>query len=221
MNLKLFSRLPRKVQDVYIFLLKRNRGQYWSKELREIFEKHYGVSVGIGSYGCFNAWAFQAGTTIGSYCSFAAGAWSANANHPLGNPSTHPLFYSKGLGCDVEHPPLRNLVVGSDVWIGRNAFITASCSTIGNGAVIGANSVVTHDVPPYAIVAGSPARVIRYRFSPAVIQAVEESQWWTWEESYLREHAGAFQSMEKFLDFIGKSEALAEGDDKDAAVRTS
>ena len=69
------------------------------------------------------------------------------------------------------------MTVGSDVWVGSNAILCTGIS-IGNGAVIGANSVVTKDVDPFSVVAGNPARVIRYRFSQDVIKRIEASKWW-------------------------------------------
>jgi serine acetyltransferase len=59
--------------------------------------------------------------------------------------------------------------------------------TVGNGAVIGAGSVVTKDIPPYAIVAGSPAKVIRYRFSPDVVDRIQASEWWNWSDERIRD----------------------------------
>ncbi len=78
------------------------------------------------------------------------------------------------------HPGTKgDVVIGNDVWIGYQAMILSGV-TIGDGAVIGARAVVTKDVPPYAIVVGSPARVIRYRFSPSIIERLLKIQWWNW-----------------------------------------
>lgn len=68
-------------------------------------------------------------------------------------------------------------MIGNDCWIGSNVVITCGCHSIGNGAVVGAGSIVTHDVEPYTIVAGNPAKVIRNRFSEAEIVALEKSKW--------------------------------------------
>lgn len=65
--------------------------------------------------------------------------------------------------------------VGHGVWFGSNSVVLSGCKTIGNGAVIGAGSVVTHDVPPYAVVVGNPARIIRYRLTSKQIEKVEAS----------------------------------------------
>jgi acetyltransferase-like isoleucine patch superfamily enzyme len=101
-------------------------------------------------------------------------------NHPLDRPSTHPYFYEAGLGF-VEADGLEpgHLDIGHDVWMGQSCVVLPGCRRIGTGAVIGANAVVTRDVPPFAVVAGVPAKVIRYRFDEPEQRAVIESRWWT------------------------------------------
>ena len=83
--------------------------------------------------------------------------------------------------------------VGHGVWFGADSIVLSGCKTIGNGAVIGAGSVVTHDVPPYAVVVGNPARIIRYRLTPEQIEKVEASKWWLLERNELNGR------MEEFL----------------------
>lgn len=75
--------------------------------------------------------------------------------------------------------------IGNDVWIGRGATVLPGVS-IGHGAVVGADAVVTRDVPPYAIVAGNPARVIRFRFSEATIPRMLEIRWWDWNDEKIK-----------------------------------
>lgn len=138
------------------------------------------------------------GTVIGRYSSIAEGVWTFNGNHPIGAPSMHPLFYNRSLGLDVRDIPRRNLRIGHGVWIGRNALITPGCHEIGNGAVVGAGSVVTHDVSPYAVVAGNPAKIIKYRFTPPLIEMIERSKWWELSEEKLRKVADSFTDVEAF-----------------------
>ena len=103
-------------------------------------------------------------------------------NHPTDRFSQHPFFFNSasGLVDDDTIDAVRDhpLIVEDDVWIGANAIITPRCHSIGLGAVVGAGSVVTKDVPPFAIVGGNPAHRIGERF-PAEIQGVLlESRWW-------------------------------------------
>lgn len=114
-------------------------------------------------------------TSVGSYCSIGPGARIGGLGaHPLDTLSSHPIFYQYNKGEKfIENKYTR---LGSDVWVGANAIILDGVS-IGDGAVVGAGSVVTKDVPDYAIVAGNPARIIRYRFSAELIYQIKQSQW--------------------------------------------
>ena len=118
---------------------------------------------------------------IGSFCSIARGTMFQENLHDYDKITTYfikqrifketPLIdsYSKG-----------DIIVGNDVWIGAQCIILSGV-TIGDGAVIAANSVVTKDVPPYAIVGGSPAKVIKYRFSEEIIKRLQDLKWWEWD----------------------------------------
>lgn len=97
-------------------------------------------------------------------------------------------FYNKNFsGLNVNDVERKQLSVGNDVWIGHGVTIVSSCKKIGNGAVIGAGSVVTRDIPPYSIVAGVPAKVIKYRFDEETIDALENSCWWKLQPEELME----------------------------------
>lgn len=138
-------------------------------------------SIGEHSY-CFANHVMQ-GTIIGKYCSIALGVVIHPAEHDVYAISTSPNV--PGHEYSDEHGHSKGAIIGNDVWIGRNAIILQSCKTIGNGAIVAAGAVVTKDVPPYAIVAGVPARVIKYRFSPEVIKKILASQWWNLPDSEL------------------------------------
>ena len=130
---------------------------------------------------------------IGKFCSIACGAKFLfnSANHALGSLSTYPfpIFYDEW-GLDGKNVAdawdnKGDITLGNDVWIGYEAVILAGV-TIGDGAIIGARAVVTRDVPPYAIVGGVPARLIRRRFDEATIESLLALQWWDWEPERIR-----------------------------------
>lgn len=130
---------------------------------------------------------------IGNFCSIGSGAqfiMGGNQGHRTDWISTYPFFYVPNMpdfngACDG-HLMAGNTVVGHDVWIGAEAVIMPGV-TIGNGAVIGMRAMVTHDVEPYSIVAGNPAKVIRKRFSDEEIAMLQEMQWWDWSDSQLHD----------------------------------
>lgn len=154
-------------------------GWYFSETLREIYQKVHGLKIGIGTYGCFIPSRFPRGTQIGNYCSIARNVTVLNANHPMERASMHPMFYDPELGAPDGYALDRsNLTIGSDVWIGQDVIITKGCTRIGNGAIIGAGSIVTKNVEPYTIIAGNPAGIIRKRFHDDVIACLEDSKWY-------------------------------------------
>ncbi|KTF67418.1 CatB-related O-acetyltransferase [Sphingomonas sp. HT-1] len=167
-------------------LLKLVRNHEESALLRSRFRKLYRIEIGEYSYGAFDRWRIPPGTQIGRYCSFAGSALIISANHPMQALSTHPIFYLKARGViDRDRVVAQPTIVEDDVWIGHHAIITPGCKRIGRGAVIGAGAVVTRDVAPYAIVAGNPAKLIRYRFAPEVIDALERTRWWELDRTAL------------------------------------
>jgi acetyltransferase-like isoleucine patch superfamily enzyme len=144
---------------------------------------------------------------VGSFCSIANHVIVGGGAHPMGWISTSPAFY---FGRDSirakfsEHArpaPLRT-VIGHDVWIGERALVKAGV-TIGTGAVIGMGSVVTHDVAPYSIVAGAPARLLRPRFDAGVAQRLLQSEWWELGDAQLQRAAVHARDPEAFLRALG------------------
>lgn len=135
---------------------------------------------------------------IGKFCSISGNVLVGMGHHTLSNLSTSPLFTEKhngtGYSWTDKEPllPYKPVIIGNDVWIGTRAIILGGVA-IGDGAVVGAGAVVTKDVPPYAIVAGVPARVIRYRFEPDMIGMIAETRWWNLPDEQLREHIALFQ----------------------------
>lgn len=187
------SRLLSLVERIYLFWLKRDEME--NTRLRAYFRNHFDIDIGLYSYGCFDRWRVPPSTRIGRYCSVARSARLMNANHPISYISTHPYLYDPHFGLVGEHRiSQKSLVVEDDVWIGHNAIITPGCGRIGRGAVVGAGAIVTKDVPPYAIVVGSPARIVRFRFDPKTIAAIESTQWWSYDRTALAELIKTFPS---------------------------
>lgn len=147
---------------------------------------------------------------IGRFCSIASCVKVIDNTHPSSVfVSTSPSFFSilKQNGQSFvkenkfeEHLRIDgySLIIGNDVWIGTNAVIKGGI-TIGDGAIIAMGAVVTKDVPPYAIVGGVPAKVIKYRFNEAQIKKLLELQWWNKTDKWLEQHADYFENIDVFL----------------------
>jgi len=119
--------------------------------------------------------------TIGKYCSFANDIMIGIGQHPTFLLSTNSAFYKPGItdkfAQKIEYDEEPRTHIGNDVWIGNGALVMDGVH-VGDGAIVAARAVVTKDVPPYAIVGGVPAKVLKYRFSPEVIELLEEIKWW-------------------------------------------
>ena len=154
------------------FILRRECGGMHSLTARALLRDLHDIEVGMYSYGpCFRPGFVPPGVHIGRYTSIAANVRIVNENHPFDHASTHPHFYFQG--------ETRKLTtICNDVWIGLNSVVLPGCTRIGDGAIVGAGSMVTKDVPDYAIVAGNPAKLLRYRFSEDIRVALVESEWW-------------------------------------------
>lgn len=172
-------------------------GEAYSKTARALFEKAYGIHIGYGTYGGVwtNGQLYYQKITIGNYCSIAQNIYIYTENHPLDLFSTHPFLYHKAMGAEQEILLSHSLTIGNDVWIGQNVIILPGCHNIGDGAVIGAGSVVTHDVEPFTINAGNPSRIIRKRFSDDIIAKLMQSQWWNMELVELKKHRTELQGL--------------------------
>lgn len=138
---------------------------------------------------------------IGKFCSIASETKIGMGTHTLDKISTSPIFTEAKNG--TKHSwvkesavnPFKKVTVGNDVWIGVRVMVMGGIR-IGDGAVIGAGSIVTKDIPPYAVVAGVPAKVIRYRFPQEQIEALMAHPWWELPEDKLKDHIELFQDSE-------------------------
>lgn len=127
----------------------------------------------LGNYNYIGQYSAISKAKIGNYCSIATNVSIGMGEHSVDAISTSSLFYGDPLKILTE----KTCEIGNDVWIGVDSIILRGVK-VGNGAVVGANSVVTKDVPDFGIVVGSPARLIRFRFTVEEINRITESNWW-------------------------------------------
>ncbi|MDO4371700.1 MAG: CatB-related O-acetyltransferase [Clostridia bacterium] len=138
---------------------------------------------------------------IGKFCSIACGAkfLFTSGNHAMQSLSTYPFpIFFEEWNLDARDicsawDNKGDIIIGSDVWIGYEAVIMAGV-TIGDGAIIGTRAVVTKDVPPYTIVGGVPAKMIRKRFDDVTIERLENLRWWDWQAAKIQRNISAIQS---------------------------
>ena len=144
------------------------------------------VTVGQYTYGAEqmfpHVWDSETRLSIGSYCSIADNVHVfLGGNHPMDWISTFPFGREvmQAMGAEASSVTNGDIVIGSDVWIGSHASIMSGV-TIGSGAVLGAYSHVVRDVEPYSVVGGNPARHLRHRFTPEVVDRLVSIAWWDW-----------------------------------------
>ncbi len=140
---------------------------------------------------------------IGRFVSISHDVKIGLENHKLDGLGTSPIFYSKQRGwTDVNYlEKQKPASIGDDVLISANAMVMSGIK-IGTGAVVGAGAFVNKDVPPYAIVAGVPAKIIRYRFDEATIESLLKSEWWKWDKTELLKYRNAFNDAKIFVEQI-------------------
>jgi acetyltransferase-like isoleucine patch superfamily enzyme len=145
-------------------------------------------------------------TEIGAFVSIADRVYIGRGIHPVDWVSTSPVFYNnrdsvKTKYSKYEREPHPRTYVGNDVWIGDGVYIKPGVR-IGNGSVIGMGSIVTKDVPPYTIVAGNPAKIIRNRFSEEIVEKLLKSEWWNLPPDVLEKAAKEIKNPIEFLKIV-------------------
>ena len=166
----------------------------------------------VGDYSYFERDAQAIYASIGKFCAIAAATRINALNHPVGRISQHKFTYRPNeyfLGARLdkayrEERLSKRVTIGHDVWIGHGAVILPGIA-IGHGAVVGAGSVVTKDVEPYAIVAGVPAKRIRWRFPKSIRERIIRLAWWDWDHDRLAAAVADMQTLSP-AEFLAKYE---------------
>lgn len=186
----------------------------------ESVEKKLLVKMGIKSY-VDNNLEIETGrkyvnseVKIGNFCSIAANnmfQMGTNMSHNYHNVTHYQLNFIDWKVQKNFFPPYNDNVrinIGNDVWIGRGCKLKCSNPekplTIGDGAVIASDSVVVKNVPPYAIVGGNPAKIIKYRFPEKIIEALLRIKWWEWDLDKIHDNFKYFNDIEKFVELHDK-----------------
>ena len=163
--------------------------------------------VTLGKYSYIGNDCFMGNVEIGAFCSIADRVCIGGAGHPIERVSSSPVFHEGNniLGVNFQSFSYRHTektTIENDVWIGIGTIIKAGV-TIHNGAVVGAGSVVTHDVPAYEIWAGNPAKKIRDRFDKETAERIEKTEWWIRSDEEIKELSKQFDDV---IAFIGGKE---------------
>lgn len=143
---------------------------------------------------------------IGKFCAIGWNVSIGGANHDYRKATSHSFLYEPWFGF-IEKPMYNRFsvecIIGNDVWIGAGVNVLRGI-TIGDGAVIGAGTVVTKDVPPYAIVCGNPGKIIKFRFNEQIIKRLLKLKWWDFDPSFIKENIELFNAemSEEVLDKI-------------------
>jgi acetyltransferase-like isoleucine patch superfamily enzyme len=189
-----------------IFLRIRRADDRFDDATRELMKRFYSVEIGRYTHGAFKIdGSIAPGTRVGAFCSVAPGVRLGGSNHPLEWVSTHAFQYLSNRGFVPEDNwELRTelnapVVIEDDVWLGTNALVLPGV-TVHRGAVVGAGAVVTRDVPPYAIAAGVPARVVRKRLPDEQIEALLEIDWPSWDDETIRQRIRHFYDPQAFIE---------------------
>lgn len=152
---------------------------------------------------------------MGSFCALAQNVKLGTSEHPIYFTSTNAIFYSKSKSYKSfsdneyffeEHDKIK---IDNDVWFGANSSVVGNVN-IGSGAVIAYGAVVTKDVPPYAVVGGVPARIIKMRFSDDIIKRLLEIKWWNLSDAFFEKHFKLMHDPIALISFYDHNKSYVE-----------
>ncbi len=181
-----------------------------------VLKEHARIALGasvqdsvVGEYSAIGRYTKVAKSEIGRFCAIS---WDCTINaishsHENLTVSAFPYVPYVGEFVETRNQTYKKVVIGNDVWIGANSVIMPGV-TIGDGAVVGAGAVVTKDVPPYAIVVGVPAKVVKYRFSEDFIKQLLDIKWWELDREVIKNNIHLFQGAldeRKLAELVGIS----------------
>ncbi|MGF1762536.1 CatB-related O-acetyltransferase [Aliivibrio kagoshimensis] len=201
------ERIFHPIKSIAYFALIYLRGHKKDDLHRYISSKFCGFSVGKSTIGYKAFWSVRMNgakllKSVGSFSSIAPHVVIVAGNHPIHFKSTSSILYSKNRGFIPESKQipeqLSDVIIGNDVWIGSNVTILPGVN-IADGSIVAAGSVVNRDVPPYAIVAGVPAKVIKYRFDSNTINQLLEEKWWNWSDEKIKEKISTMYNESDFF----------------------
>lgn len=158
---------------------------------------------------------------IGAFCSIGPNVTIVLGNHRTNLVTTYPFkaiagivgggLWEQALAAGPDHDTRGDVVIGDEVWLGANSTVLSGVN-IGTGAVIGAGAVVRSDVPPYAIVTGNPAKVVRLRFDESIVTRLLRTNWWAWPDERIAESLSLILShdIEAFLTHAEERQSAGE-----------